>query len=160
MAAASTRAGPGLPAARHRSAGHRLRRADDARLFGERRRHRRHVDGERRPPCRDHRAPRQLHGRKLRCRGRRPWRHAGHRVAAGATAAAGASAPDLNGGGLTAGPARKPFPAASRGRSFLGCQRKRRRACAGLHGRRRHDISRKFPCVRPRRKVPPDRKLK
>ena len=61
---------------------------------------------------------------------RRPWRHAGHRFAAGAAAAAGASAPDLNGGGLTSGPARKPFPAASRGRFLLGYRRKRRCACA------------------------------
>ena len=63
-AAASTRAGRHLPAARHRSAGHRLRRADDACLFTQRHRHRRHPDGERWPPRGGDRAPRQLHGRK------------------------------------------------------------------------------------------------
>ena len=44
----------------------------------EKRRHRRHADGDRRPPRRGDRAPRQLHGRKLRHHGRRPRRHAGH----------------------------------------------------------------------------------
>ena len=42
-----------LPAARHRSAGHRLRRADHARLCEARCRHRRHLDRERRPPRRE-----------------------------------------------------------------------------------------------------------
>ena len=54
-----------LPAGRRRSAEHRVRSADDARLCRECRRHRRHFDGERRPPCREHRPPRQLHRRKL-----------------------------------------------------------------------------------------------
>jgi hypothetical protein len=70
------------PAQRHRPAGHRLRCADDARLFPERRRHRRHLDGERRPPRRGNRADRQLHGRNLRHRRRRRRRDAGHARAA------------------------------------------------------------------------------
>ena len=154
--------GPGqnFPAAGHRSAEYRLRRADDARLFGERRRNRRHLDGKRRPPRREHRAPRQLHGGKLRCRGRRPRRHAGHRFAAGAAAAAGASAPDLNGGGLTAGSAREPLPRGFAGTLFPRIPARAVPRLRRVNGRRRHDISRNLPSVRPRRKVPPDRKLK
>jgi hypothetical protein len=78
-------------AQRHRSAERGLRRADDARLFGEQHRHRRNAHGYRRPPCCRHRAPRQLHGGKLRYRGRRPWRHTGHGSAN--TAAAEPSTP-------------------------------------------------------------------
>ena len=59
----------------------------DACLFGERRRHRRRADGRRRPPRRHRRAPWQLHGRKLRHRGRRAWRHAGRRHRADRAAA-------------------------------------------------------------------------
>ena len=69
---------PTFPQQWHRSAEHRLRRADDARLLREQHRHRRHADGHRRPPRRHHRASRQLHGRELRHRGRRPRRHAHH----------------------------------------------------------------------------------
>ena len=61
----------------------------------ERRRHRRHPDGERWAPRRGDRAPRQLHGRKLRHRRRRPWRHAGHRGVANDAAAANTPAPEL-----------------------------------------------------------------
>jgi len=86
-AAASSSARPGLPAARHRSAGHRVRRADDARLCGEPKRDQRHADADRRPPCDERRAPRQLHGGQLRRRGRRPRRYAGHRGADRAAAA-------------------------------------------------------------------------
>ena len=69
---------PDTSAARHRFAEYRFRRADHACLFGEHCRHRRRADGWRRPPRRHRRAPWQLHGRKLRPRGRRPWRHAGY----------------------------------------------------------------------------------
>jgi DSBA-like thioredoxin domain len=62
---------PILPTARHRSAGHRLRRADDARLFREQ--HRANLRGDRRAACRGPRAPWKLHGRELRNDSRRRW---------------------------------------------------------------------------------------
>jgi hypothetical protein len=55
-------------------------------ICGERRRHRRHLDGERWPPRREHCAYRQLHRRELRCCRRRPRRYSGHASATAATA--------------------------------------------------------------------------
>ena len=56
--------------------------------------------------------------------GRRPWRHAGHRGVTSGAAAAGASASDLNGGGLRSGQARElPYAASSmERRPLLGGQ--------------------------------------
>jgi hypothetical protein len=56
-------------------------------------------DRERRPPCREHCAPRQLHGRKLRHHGRRPRRHPAVRSVTERAGVAGAAAARVTGGG-------------------------------------------------------------
>jgi len=79
-------------AQRYRSAEHCLRRADDARLCGERRPRRRHSHSDGRASRRGNCASRQLHGRELLHNRRRPWRHAGHRDATATADASDASA--------------------------------------------------------------------
>jgi hypothetical protein len=64
-----TRARPGLPEARPRLAGHRLRRPDDDRLFREPHQRRRHADRDRRPPRASVALLGNYHGWKLRHHG-------------------------------------------------------------------------------------------
>ena len=127
-------------------------------------------DSERRPPCREHRAPRLLHRRKLRHRRRRPRRHADLGSATDRTEAA-AGAPSARLTRSVAPRARSPQPAiklqhgveqhlraggAFRRRSSipLRCARGRRRRgrrsswsarrgrCRRRRGRRRRSMSR------------------
>jgi hypothetical protein len=79
-------------AGQHRPAEHPVRRPHDAGLLRGQQRHRRYFVGQERTPHHEHRAPRHLHRRELRCCCRRPRRHARHRGAAARADAIGASA--------------------------------------------------------------------
>jgi autotransporter passenger strand-loop-strand repeat protein len=80
-----------------RSAGHRIRRPHDARLYAKQERHRRRIDGQEPDGGCEGRPARQLHRDELRRRRRRPRRHLDHREPADGGLASAAGQAALNG---------------------------------------------------------------